>query len=101
MESEMARAMESEGEVPVTAAVQPVQIIVKGQWGEVAFKMKRDAPLQKVFDAFADRKGLQRGTVRFTFNGEFIQGTHTPKMLEMKENDEIEAHVEQEGGDFF
>jgi small ubiquitin-related modifier len=77
-----------------------ITISVKGQDGEEAtqFKVKKSTKLQKVFDAYIARKGVNPGAVRFLFDGKSIQGTSTPKMLEMNDEDQIDAVLSQVGG---
>jgi small ubiquitin-related modifier len=76
-----------------------ITISVKGQDGEATqFKVKKSTKLQKVFDAYIARKGVNPGSVRFLFDGQAVQGSSTPKMLEMNDEDQIDAVLQQVGG---
>ena len=65
---------------------------------EMFFKVKKDTKLSKLMDAYAQRKGINAGSLRFTLDGERIQKDHTPKMLEMEEDDQIDVMLETVGG---
>lgn len=71
------------------------------QGNEVAFKVKKSTKMSKIYDAYASRKGVQTDSVRFTFDGQRVNKEDTPKMLELQDDDVIEAHVEQTGGSLF
>lgn len=72
---------------------------MKAQDGnEVYFKVKRTTKLKKLMDAYCARVGKEPGSVRFLFDGERIQPDATPEQLEMEDEDEIDAMVEQTGG---
>ena len=51
-------------------------------------------------EAYAQRKGIQANSLRFTMDGERINGTDTPKMLEMENDDQIDVMMETVGGTF-
>ncbi len=77
-----------------------IEIKVKDQHeGEMFFKIKIKTKLGKVFDAYCERQGLARNTIRFLFEGTRIQNEDTPEMLEMEAGDMIQAMAEQVGGD--
>lgn len=63
------------------------------------FKIKKTTRMSKVFETYAQRKGIQAQSLRFLLDGERIQGDQTPKMLEMEDQDQIDAVLEQTGGD--
>ena len=54
--------------------------------------------MSKIFEAYAQRRGLQANSLRFTVDGERIQGDTTPKFMELEENDQIDVVLEQLGG---
>jgi len=54
--------------------------------------------MQKVFDTYAQRKGVQASSLRFLLDGERIEPTQTPKMLELDDQDQIDCMLEQTGG---
>jgi len=54
--------------------------------------------MQKVFETYAGRKGVNSSVYRFLLDGERIQPTDTPKMLEMEDQDQINCVLAQSGG---
>ncbi|KAF4656406.1 Small ubiquitin- modifier 1 [Perkinsus chesapeaki] len=78
---------------------QSLQLKVKNAEGkEVIFKLKRGTPLRKLMDAYCTREGLPTDGVRFLYDGERINRDQTPQELDMQDQDEIDALVEQTGG---
>jgi small ubiquitin-related modifier len=65
---------------------------------ETLFKIKKTTKMEKVFNAYAQRKGVQVGSLRFLLDGERVTGEQTPKMLELEDGDQIDAVLEQVGG---
>ena len=57
--------------------------------------------MSKVFETYAQRKGVQSGSLRFLLDGERIEPDQTPKMLELDDQDQIDCMLEQSGGFFF
>lgn len=51
--------------------------------------------MQKVFDTYAQRKGIQANSLRFLLDGEKIGADQTPKMLELDDQDQIDCMLEQ------
>jgi Ubiquitin-2 like Rad60 SUMO-like len=51
--------------------------------------------MQKVFDTYAQRKGIQSSSLRFLLDGEKIDSEATPKMLELDDQDQIDCMLEQ------
>ena len=54
--------------------------------------------MSKIFEAYAQRRGLSADTLRFSLDGNRITGEETPKMLELEENDQIDALLQVVGG---
>lgn len=54
--------------------------------------------MQKVFETYAQRKGVQPKSLRFLLDGERIESDQTPKMLELEDQDQIDCVLEQTGG---
>ncbi|KAH6575524.1 hypothetical protein BASA50_002969 [Batrachochytrium salamandrivorans] len=65
---------------------------------EVFFKIKRSTPLLKLMNAYCERQGKQRQTVRFMYDGHRVEEHATPDQLDMEDGDAIDAMVEQLGG---
>ena len=51
--------------------------------------------MQKGFDTYAQRKGIQSSSLRFLLDGEKIGADQTPKMLELDDQDQIDCMLEQ------
>ncbi len=49
-------------------------------------------------EAYASRRGMSMNSLRFAVDGERIKADHTPKMLELEENDQIDVMLETVGG---
>lgn len=54
--------------------------------------------MSKVFETYAQRKGVQSSSLRFLLDGERIEADQTPKMLELDDQDQIDCMLEQTGG---
>ena len=65
---------------------------------EMFFKIKKTTKMGKVFDTYAQRKGVQVGSLRFLLDGERIDSMQTPKLLELEDQDQIDCVLEQVGG---
>lgn len=78
---------------------EPITIRVRDQTGdETFFKIKKTTKMSKVFDTYAQRKGVASTALRFLLDGERIEGTQTPKQLELDDQDQIDCMLEQTGG---
>merc|ERR1712189_95359 len=49
-------------------------------------------------NAYAERANLQRGAIRFIYEGQNVTDSDTPMSLEMEEGDTLEVFKEQLGG---
>ncbi len=88
-----AEASKSEGDV------ENITVKVKDQTGdEMQFRVKKTTKMQKIFDAYAQRRGIAAGSLRFLMDGERIQPDQTPKMLELDEDSQIDVVLETVGG---
>ena len=91
--------MGEEGDENQAQEAQTIQLRVRDQAGdEMFFKVKKETKMSKIMDAYAQRKGVQSGSLRFTMDGDRINNDDTPKMLEMEENDQIDVMLETVGG---
>ena len=80
-------------------ANEQITIRVKDQTGEeTMFKIKKSTKMSKVFSAYAQRKGVDAAALRFLLDGERINDTDTPKMLELEDEDQIDCVLQQVGG---
>ena len=72
---------------------------VKSQDGnEVYFKVKRTTQFSKVMTAYCKKVGADLDSVRFLFDGARLNPQQTPAELDMEDEDEIDAMVQQTGG---
>ena len=86
-------------EEEVNEADAPITLKVRDQAGdEMMFKVKKGTKMSKIFAAYAQRKGVDTATVRFSIDGNRIQNEDTPKMLELEDGDQIDSVIEQVGG---
>ena len=63
-----------------------------------AFKIKIDTPLQKMFSTYENRMGVTGGSYYYIFDGQRLKGSDTAKMLELEDEDQIDAMAAQMGG---
>ncbi|TDH70187.1 hypothetical protein CCR75_002203 [Bremia lactucae] len=78
---------------------EAITIRVKDQSGEETFfKVKPNTRMEKIFSAYAQRKGVPASALRFLLDGVRISGDQTPKMLELEDQDQIDCALEQVGG---
>lgn len=72
---------------------------MKDQNGEEThFKVKTTTKFQKIFTAYAARKGIDAASIRFNFDGQRIAETQTPMDLDMEDEDVIDCMLQQTGG---
>lgn len=63
----------------------------------ISFKIRRKTKLVKLMDAYREKQGL-RGHLRFRYDGQAVNDEDTPEMLDMEDEDQLEAYQEQTGG---
>ena len=98
-------------------ASEPISIIIQDQTGEeTKFIMKRNTKMNKVFQAYVDRKGCplkallfrldyeriwkydtRKRMFYFLLNGKRIDDCLTPEELELKDGDQIVVMLMQSG----
>ena len=77
---------------------ETIAIVFRDQTGEVTYiKVKKTTRFGKVFPAYAQRKGLPLGALRFTFDGQYLGPHLTALDLEMEDGDEIGVWLSQSG----
>ncbi len=54
--------------------------------------------MSKVFNAYAKRKGVAGGALRFLLDGQRINPEQTPGDLELEDQDQIDCVLGQQGG---
>uniref|UniRef100_A0A8C0QWD2 Small ubiquitin-related modifier n=1 Tax=Canis lupus dingo TaxID=286419 RepID=A0A8C0QWD2_CANLU len=73
-----------------------IKLTVVGQDNsEVHFKLKMTTHLKKLKELYCQRVGVTINTLRFLFDGQRIADNHTPKELNMEEDDVIRVYQEQ------
>ena len=78
-------------------ALFPLLISVAGLQGdEVYFKVKPTTRLQKIFDAYANRKGVAGDSLRFLFKGSRVDGEPTCADIGLEDGDQLEAENVQD-----
>ena len=78
---------------------ETITIRVRDQTGEETFfKVKKTTRMDKVFASYAQRKGVGLASLRFLLDGERVNPDHTPKDLELEDQDQIDCMLEQQGG---
>ena len=82
----------NEGDTPVT-------VRIKDQNGEVTmFKLRsRSVKLEKVFNAYAGRKGVHVNELIFLLDGQPVSFDDTPESLELEDQDSIVCTLQQLG----
>jgi small ubiquitin-related modifier len=77
---------------------EPITFRIRDHIGEeLSFKIRYGTRMGKVFETYAQQKGVQAQTLRFLLYGERILDHQTPWMLELDDNDEIDCMPEQGG----
>ncbi|CAG9540858.1 unnamed protein product [Cercopithifilaria johnstoni] len=84
---------------PPASSSEYIKLRVVGQdSNEVHFRVKFGTSMGKLKKSYADRMGVDVGSLRFLFDGRRINDEDTPKTLEIEEDDIIEVYQEQVGG---
>jgi small ubiquitin-related modifier len=83
---------QEEGEKTIT-------LRVRDQSGEeMFFKVKKSTKMDKIMQAYAQRRGLAANALRFMVDGERLTSDQTAKMLELEDDDQIDVMLESTGG---
>ena len=61
------------------------------------FKVKRSTTMGKLFNAYAQRKGVGRASLNFLLDGECLRDTDTPQSLGLEDDDQIDCILMQAG----
>jgi small ubiquitin-related modifier len=62
------------------------------------FKVKKTTRMEKVFNTYAQRKGVNQNSLRFLLDGERINADSSPASLDLEDQDQIDCMLEQQGG---
>ena len=58
---------------------------------ETVYKVKTTTKLQRLFDAYALRKGIDVGSLRFLLDGKRLNGDQTPEDVDVEDGDQIDV----------
>ena len=85
---------------PANADVERINLKVRSAFDNQSlhFKLKKQTPFKKLFDAFCERCGIVRHMARFLYEGSKLQDHNTPLEFEMEDGDVIECFLRQVGG---
>ena len=76
----------------------PITIRVRDQTGEETFfRVKKRTQFERIFSTYAQRKGVNIASLRFLIDGERINPTQSPRELDMRDQDQIDCMLEQQG----
>jgi hypothetical protein len=87
------------GTAPTEGIQERIELIVKGQFGDVSFTIKKFTPLRKVQDSYCNNLGIQTSDVRFLScpsKGPWrtrIEPNDTAETLGLNDGDIIAAHA--------
>ena len=92
-ETELSTAVES----PQSSKPQ-IKITVRDWRGHLMyFILKPDTKLEKLFNAVANKLGIQCSSLRFLLDGHGVFGCQTPAIWEMEDGDQLDVFKEQVG----
>lgn len=78
---------------------RPISLRVQDQQGgQVHFKVKFSTPMRKIFDMYAQKRGVAVDVLRFMLDGRRIRPEDTAASLDLEDNDQIDCLLEQIGG---
>ena len=79
-----------------------IKLKVYGQdSNEIHFRIKMSTVMGKLKKSYCERVGVPENSLRFIFDGQWINDDETPKGLKMEQDDVIAAYLEQAGGNDF
>ena len=56
--------------------------------------MKKTTKLDKVFNAYSRRKGVNASSLRFLFDGQRVRGDQTPEDINMEDGDRVDVMLD-------
>ena len=68
---------------------------------EIHFRVKMSVVMGKLKKSYCERVGVPENSLRFIFDGQWINDDDTPKGLKMEQDDVILVYPEQTGGNDF
>ena len=79
------------------AGNEPITIFLRDQntSEETYFSLRYKSTLRIVFTVFAERRGLNQDSLKFTYNGQQLTGYETPHSLALDDRARIDVHIQQ------
>lgn len=76
---------------------EPITIFLRDQNTneETYFSLRYKSTLRIVFTVFAERRGLNQDSLKFTYNGQQLTGYETPHSLALDDRARIDVHIDQ------
>jgi len=76
---------------------EPITIFLRDQntSEETYFSLRYKSTLRIVFTVFAERRGLNQDSLKFTYNGQQLTGYETPHSLALDDRARIDVHIQQ------
>ena len=72
-----------------------LNIRIRDQTGEETFfKVKKTTKLDKVFNAYSQRKGVNATSLRFLFDGQRVRGDQKPEDINMEDGDRVDVMLD-------
>jgi small ubiquitin-related modifier len=85
--------------VDVKKEERPINLRVQDQQGgQVHFKVKFSTPMRKIFDMYAQKRGVAVNVLRFMLDGRRVRPEDTAATLGLEDDDQIDCLLEQIGG---
>lgn len=79
-------------------ANEPIIILIRDQANEkTLFRVRRNTMMSTVFNAYASRKGVDAGRLRFLLDGALLNSSGTALTLGIEDNELIDVVLEQRG----
>jgi len=76
---------------------EPITIFLRDQntGEETYFSLRYKSTLRIVFTVFAERRGLNQDSLKFSYNGQQLTGYETPHSLALEDRARVDVHIEQ------
>ena len=76
---------------------EPITIFLRDQntSEETYFSLRYKSTLRIVFTVFAERRGLNQDSLKFSYNGQQLTGYETPHSLALDDRARIDVHIER------
>jgi len=76
---------------------EPITIFLRDQntGEETYFSLRYKSTLRIVFTVFAERRGLNQDSLKFSYNAQQLTGYETPHSLALEDRARIDVHIEQ------